>query len=265
MTKTSTRTRLLRACYSFLVPVARFLLRNGVGFREFAEISRVAFVEVAGSDYGIRGRPTNISRVSAMTGIGRKEVRRIRQQRAEYVDDPRVDLSPLADVLQRWFTDPSYLNSSGNPKTLPFRNGQKTFTKLVKECAGDVPAGAIKVELIRCGAIAEDTAGKLTAKRRYVVPEGGDKRIVTSMAFGLRALASTIAHNVDHSGELGRIERFIESDPLTESGIAGLRSEVRKRITAFADGIDDYFSAAERSSPVTGRRVGVGIYFYEDD
>jgi hypothetical protein len=265
MTKTSTRTRLLRACYSFVVPVARFLLRNGVSFREFTEISRVAFVEVAGNDYGIRGRPTNISRVSAMTGIGRKEVRRIRQLKAEFVDDPRVDLSPLSDVLQRWFTDPRYLNSSGNPRPLPFRNGRKTFTKLVKECASDLPAGAIKVELIRCGAITEDTAGRLTARRRYVVPEGAEKRVVTSMAFGLRALASTIAHNVDHSGELGRIERFIESDPLTEAGVAGIRNQLRKRIGAFADGIDDFLSEAERASPATGKRVGVGVYLYEDD
>ncbi len=265
MNRSSSRTRILRACYSFIVPVARFLLRNGIGFREFAELSRVAFVDVAGKDYGIRGRPTNVSRVSAMTGVGRKEVRRIRQLKAEYMDDPRVDLSPLSDVLQRWFTDPSYLDASGNPKTLPFRKGRKTFAKLVSECAGDLPAGAIRVELVRCGAIAEDKSGRLTARRRYVVPEGADQRIVTSMAFGLRALASTVAHNMDHSKELGRIERFVESDPLTEAGIAGVRSQVRKRIGAFADGIDDFFSDAERGSSGGGKRIGVGVYYYEDD
>jgi hypothetical protein len=245
--------------------VARFLLRNGVSFREFEEISRVAFVEVAGRDYGIRGRPTNISRVSAMTGVGRKEVRRIRQMRMDYRDDPRADLSPLSDVLQRWFTDSDYLDRTGVPVVLPFRNGRRTFTKLVKECAGDLPAGAIKVELIRCGAITEDDKGRLKAARRYVVPEGADERIVTSMAFGLRGLASTIAHNVDHSQALGRIERFIESDPLSEDGIAKIRGQLRKRITTFADGIDDFLSEADRASPSSGRRIGVGVYFYEDE
>ena len=191
------RSRLLRACYSFLVPVARFLLRSGIGFREFAEISRIAFVEVAGTDYGIRGRPTNISRVSAMTGIGRKEVKRVRELRDEYADDPRVELSPLSDLLHHWFTDPNYLDSKGKPKTLAYRSGSNSFTDLVKRCAGDLPAGAIKVELIRCGAVTKDADGYLRAQRRHLVPEAFDEKLMTSMTFGLRGLASTIAFNTN--------------------------------------------------------------------
>lgn len=268
MSNTTTRTRLLRACYSFLVPVARFLLRNGISFSEFSEISRIAFVEVAGSDYGIRGRPTNISRVSAMTGIGRKEVRRLRQLKEEY-PDPRVELSPLSDVLQRWFTDPAYLTAAGKPKVLRYNTGKASFVGLVKECAGDVPAGAIKVELIRCGAVSEDPAGGLIARRRYVAPEGFDEKLITGMAFNLRGLASTIAFNTSQlaqsAEDFGRIERFIESDPLSEAGIATLRGQLRKQITLFANGVDDFLSRGDRSTPPSGRRIGVGVYYYEDD
>jgi hypothetical protein len=269
VTKATTRTRLLRACFSFLVPVARFLLRNGISFSEFSEISRIAFVKVAGIDYGIRGRPTNVSRVSAMTGIGRKEVRRLRQLKEEFQDNPRVELSPLSDVLQRWFTDQLYLNSAGKPKVLRYSTGRASFVRLVKESAGDLPAGAIKVELIRCGAVTEDRAGRLTAQRRYVVPEGLDERLITSMVFGLRGLASTIAFNSSEiaqpSESLGRIERFIESDPLTDAGVAQFRRQLRKEISSFADGVDDLLSQGERSSPTAGKRIGVGVYYYEDD
>lgn len=265
MSRHTTRTRLLRACYSFLVPVARFLLRNGISFREFAEISRVAFVEVAGNDYGLRGRPTNVSRVSAMTGIGRKEVRRIRGRRTEYPENPRIDLSPLSDVLHRWFTDPTYLTKAGRPKRLPFAKGRSSFSRLVKECAGDLPAGAIKVELIRCGAVSEELPGRLSAKRRHVVPEGLDEKLVSSMVFGLRALASTIAFNSSHPENVGRIERFVESDPLTEFGIETIRKQVRDQITNFTEGVDDFFSHAERPPQLAGRRIGVGVYYYEDD
>src|SRR6516164_9982990 len=101
MERSAARTRLLRACYSFLLPVARLLLRSGVSFTEFAEIARAAFVEIASNDYGIRGRQTNVSRVSAMTGIARKEVRRLRQIAGHYPDNPRVELSPLSDVLHK--------------------------------------------------------------------------------------------------------------------------------------------------------------------
>jgi len=73
MSDTNIRARLLHACYSFMVPVARFLLRSGISFTEFSEVTRMAFVEVASRDYGLRGTTTNVSRVAALPGISRKE------------------------------------------------------------------------------------------------------------------------------------------------------------------------------------------------
>jgi hypothetical protein len=59
--------QVLGAFLIVLRPIARIFLRFGIGFREFAEISKAAFVDVASTDFGIRGRPTNISRVAVMT------------------------------------------------------------------------------------------------------------------------------------------------------------------------------------------------------
>ena len=71
---------ILQALLVALRPLARALLRAGIGYREFEEISKTAFVDVSTRDYGLRGRPTNISRVAVMTGLTRKEVRRIREK-----------------------------------------------------------------------------------------------------------------------------------------------------------------------------------------
>jgi Family of unknown function (DUF6502) len=266
MERSPTRTRLLQACHAFFVPVARLLLRSGVSFTEFAEIARAAFVEVASNDYGIRGRRTNVSRVSAMTGIARKEVRRLRQIANQYMSNPRVELSPLSDVLHKWFTDSAYLARDGRPKKLLYSGDQISFTTLVRECAGDLPVGAIRVELIRVGAVAVDETGHLVAKRRYVVPEVLDDRVVTSIVFGLRALASTVAFNCsDPPKELGRIERFVESNPLESDHVGEIRAQLRTRIAEFTEEVDDFFSKVEESPDRSGKRVGVGVFFYEDD
>ena len=266
MERSAARTRLLRACYSFLLPVARLLLRSGVSFTEFAEIARAAFVEIASNDYGIRGRQTNVSRVSAMTGIARKEVRRLRQIAGHYPDNPRVELSPLSDVLHKWFTDPNYLARDGRPKKLHFSGGRVSFSALVRECASDLPVGAIRVELVRCGAVSVDKPQRLIAKRRHVVPEALDDRIVTSIVFGLRAMASTVAFNSgDPPKDLSRIERFVESNPLRAHRIGGIRDQLKERITEFTEEIDDFFSEVEQSPDRSAKRVGVGVYYYEDD
>jgi hypothetical protein len=237
-----------------------------VSFNEFAEIARVAFVEIASNDYGIRGRPTNVSRVSAMTGIARKEVRRLRQVADHYPGSPRVELSPLSDVLHRWFTDRAYLAKDGRPKKLRYSGGSVSFSTLVKGCASDLPVGAIRVELIRCGAVSVDKSERLVAERRHVVPEALDDRVVTSIVFGLRALASTVAFNCgDPPAELGRIERFVESNPLKGTEVAEIRGQLRKRITKFTEDVDDFFSKVEQSTDRADKRIGVGVYYYEDE
>ena len=265
MSDTNIRARLLRACYSFMVPVARFLLRSGIGFSEFAEISRAAFVEVASGDYGLRGRPTNISRIAAMTGIGRKEVRRLRKQAAERLEGPSVDLNPLGDVLHHWFTDDEYLGANGRPRSLAMQGGRASFERLAKTYAGDIPAGAVKVELIRLGSVMEDSRGRLHAVSRQMIPSALEEKVATSLSFGLRSLAETVAFNsaADNLGAIGRFERMSLSHGLTEKAIGILRPILREQASVLVESVDNLVSGADRLR--TGRRVGMGVYYYEED
>jgi len=60
------------------VPIVRILLRFGITWREVSELTKRVYVEVAQQDYAERRRPVNTSRLAVMTGLTRKEVRRIR-------------------------------------------------------------------------------------------------------------------------------------------------------------------------------------------
>lgn len=259
------RKSILQACYAFLVPIARFLLRSGVSFREFSDIARLAFVHVATEDYGIRGRPTNISRVAAMTGIPRKDVKRLRAIGEAYFEDPRSHLSPLGDVLQAWCTNPHYLDEEGRPRPIPYSGGEVSFEQLVQVYAGDVPAGALKVELLRFGAVIEDDDGNLRVAKREIIPKNLDERLFTSLAFSLKALATTIAHNTDPNLTAPpRIERFVQSGFLTSASRERLQRIIRIRIANFTEEIDDALSSGELTDEKHGRRIGVGVYFHED-
>jgi len=97
--------QILGAFLVVLKPIARILLRFGIGFREFSEIAKTAFVDVASTDFGIRGRPTNISRVAVMTGLTRKEVRRLRDKISEGEHTVVVKPTPMWDILHYWHAD----------------------------------------------------------------------------------------------------------------------------------------------------------------
>ena len=77
MNKTSNNF-LQNACLAVLRPLASMLLKCGMTWKEFSDVSKSVFVEVASGEYGIDGRPTNVSRVSILTGISRKEIKRQR-------------------------------------------------------------------------------------------------------------------------------------------------------------------------------------------
>jgi hypothetical protein len=123
----------------------------------------------------------------------------------------------------------------------------------------------MKVELLRYGAVTEDEAGVLTVRRREIIPKEFDERLVTSMAFSLRALATTVAFNTDPNRKgAGRIERFVQSQSLREESRVALTGTVRERIVLFTQELDDLFSDGEIESDGPTRRIGVGVYFHED-
>ena len=62
------KENVIKSCRYLLLPVVRFLLRHGVTWSEFRDLSKDAYVHVARSDYGIQGRPTNNARTAILTG-----------------------------------------------------------------------------------------------------------------------------------------------------------------------------------------------------
>ena len=76
---TNPRQDWTKACRRLMRPIARMMLRAGITWKEFSELAKQSYIEVAGNDYGIAGRQTNASRVALMTGLSRREVKRVRE------------------------------------------------------------------------------------------------------------------------------------------------------------------------------------------
>ena len=69
---------LLKAAVEVLRPIVAQMIANGVVFGHLESRLRELFVRVAEASFEIPGRPQTDSRISVLTGINRKEVRRIR-------------------------------------------------------------------------------------------------------------------------------------------------------------------------------------------
>ncbi|MGI9234119.1 MAG: DUF6502 family protein, partial [Woeseiaceae bacterium] len=179
------KKRVLDAFFLVLRPVVKIFFRYGISYGEFAEVAKAAFVDVASSEFGIRGRPTNISRVAVITGLTRKEVRRIRDRIEQGHDFILVKSTPIAAIISRWHAEQDFLDKSGRPRPLEFSDGKNSFSELVRRFGGDVPPGAMRTELKRVGSVDEDEKGRLRIKRRSVIPADKIDNLVTSLVHGV--------------------------------------------------------------------------------
>lgn len=264
------KKRVLNAFLLVLRPVIRILLRYGIGYREFAEITKTAFVDIASTDFGIRGRPTNISRVAVMTGLTRKEVKRLRTQIGRGENLVSVKTTPFVDVLHHWHAQPEFTDNAGNPRELRFSGEENSFSDLVKRFGGDIPAGAMRTEMKRVGVVQEDEARRLKIISRSFRAESDHEALLTILVHSVYPLLTNAAYNTDPDRtDATWANRVAHTTSLRMQDTKQLRRIAKDRIVDFVESIDDLFIAYESlqdesKDDETSNPVAVGVFYFEE-
>jgi Family of unknown function (DUF6502) len=265
------QNRLIQCISSCLRPLVRIMLRSGIGYRQFAELAKLAFVQEASGEKGSRGRQTNLSRVAIRTGISRKEVARLQSQieghsgassRARGVDFHSVH---AARVLQLWHSDPRFIDSDGSPRKLPFADDGIDFSSIVKAAGGDVPPGAVRAEMLSANAVVEFDDGTLKPTKRYFVPADVGEELLVGFTHMVIPVLEGLARNTDYRCTEPFIQRLVYSDRLAPRVVPLFRKQARERVSDFVQSVDDWLSSNEipDSQVHSPCRYGVGVFYYE--
>src|SRR4030088_1510116 len=115
MVSEALRPRLLEALGRVLEPVVLLLLKSGISWKEFSDLAKEKFVTVATEAFGIRGRPTNGSRVAILTGLDRRDVAGRRSPRKGH-GAVQGFMSNPTQLLHVLYHDPRPLPASGKPR-----------------------------------------------------------------------------------------------------------------------------------------------------
>jgi len=263
-------SQILIALLIALRPLARVLLRAGIGHREFNEVSKSAFVDVATKDYGLRGRPTNISRVAVMTGLTRKEVRRIRDKNESGENIGGTRGTPMGVLLHQWYTEPDFLNPDGTPLDLPFDGSSNSFSELVRRFGGDIPPGAMRTELVRIGVVEELINGRLRPLKRNVSKNEMHDRLIDGLTVVIYPALVALANNTDNeSSSPTWVMRTASTSRVREKDVPRVRRIGSDRLTDFVESIDDLFVAYETFhdddlTESSDKSVGVGVFYFEE-
>jgi hypothetical protein len=259
------KTTTLKALRLLFRPIARILLKAGINWKELVEVCKATYVEVATEDFGIRGRPTNVSRVAILTGFSRREVRRLRGLVEQ--DEPAVfdRMNNATRVLSAWFTDADFVDKSGQPRLLAVSGENPSFESLCSRYSGDVPVTTMLKELRHVGAVAEEKDGRVVAKTRYYMPELTDPGQVLRSGSVLEDVGRTVAHNLHRgSDEASRFEGRATNTEVPAEAVQEFREFVEKEGQAFLEKVDAWLTDHEDSEAGECVRLGLGTYWIEE-
>jgi hypothetical protein len=259
---------LLRALARVLRPLVRLLIRTGVTFPVLADLLRTVYVEVAVSDLDAGERPRTDSRVSLLTGIHRKELRR---QRA-HADDPEPPVITLnSQLIARWLGDPAYAEPDGTPRKLPRTGPAPSFESLVASVTRDVRSRAVLDEWLAQGTVVLGEDQLVALQSPAFLPRQDVEARLHYFARNLGDHLAAAAANVTASGPAPFIERSVHYDGLGLDAASALERAAREAagavlldVNRVALAIADEDDRAA-SAPRPTRRVNFGVYVYVED
>ncbi|EJM47550.1 hypothetical protein PMI26_00996 [Pseudomonas sp. GM33] len=261
-------TSLLKALRHVMRPLVRLMLRKGVTYLVFADLLKEVFVDVADREFRLDDKAPTDSRISLLTGVHRKDVRRLRNS-----GDPATSTLPEnitfgAQLVNAWTTAP-FCDDAGQPLPLPRLasvGGDRSFDALVAKVSTDIRARVVLDEWLRLGVVRLDEQERVHLEAQAFVPQKGFDEKAAYLGHNLHDHACAAVHNLSGEGP-AFFERSVHYDALAPMSVEALReavaSEGMQALLSF-NRLAAELEFRDLPSPEPRQRITVGLYFYTE-
>lgn len=246
-----------------LRPLVRLLIGRGFTFPQLAELLKGVYLEVAESDFPLKNKAQTDSRLHLLTGVHRKDVRRLRgQPQARPEAPPAVTLG--AQAVARWSSDPAYLDANGQPRPLSRRAeaGNTTFETLIESISKDIRARAVLDEWLRLGVVEIDNEDQVRLITAAFIPQRGDEEKLYYFAHNLHDHLAAGICNLEGTAP-ACMERSVHYSALSPDAIAEIQALAEKRGMAALQAVNARCLELKTVPAANTRRMTFGIYFYD--
>jgi hypothetical protein len=264
------KSPLPRAIEVLLEPIARMLVRQGIGGNSAVEIIKRAYVAATINVLKEREQPITAARLRIFTGFPEREVERLRGQ---LESGPPVEPSTLDQVtrlLTTWHLDDRYsLQFGGTPRELKISGARDeyTFATLAKECAPTLDPTELLKELADLGSVqlSEDSKRVRPLARAYL-PEPLSRAATERLGRMVRNFTETLDCNFQTvDAESRRVDRHVSADfAITPEAENEFRLKARKEGQALLESLDSWLQQ-QKPTEENGKRVGVVVFQYVEN
>lgn len=262
---TDARARIaLRTALALLVPLARWLVRNGVTYSSFAPAMKTVFVEAARRELAVHDGKITDSALSVLSGVHRRDLRMMGEAATPSSAQPKAP-SVASQVFTRWLTDAKLRGRDDQPKAIPKTGDGLSFDTLARQVSSDVHPRTLLAEMQRLGLVAVD-GDTVQLQAQAFVPQEGFEEMAELFSANVSDHLAAAVHNLQ-----GTTPKFLEQS-LFGSGLSAesadaLGATARKlwkdafRQMAAEAGAHLKRDAKNHDTPM---RMRFGVYFYAE-
>lgn len=260
---------LLAAITKILRPLVGLLLEHSLTYSWLSSLLKSIYVDVAEREFKLPDKPQTDSRISLLTGVHRKDIRRLRQT-------PLVDTAPPASVflgaqlVALWTSDTRFSSKRGKPRPLSRLSAtdeEPGFELLVTSISKDIRPRSVLDEWLRLGVVEIDNKDRVCLKTDAFIPSEGFEEKAYYLGQNLHDHLAATRHNVQGNTP-PHMERSVYYDDLSQESVKELRRESEKegmRALKTINALARKLQIRDRKSLDNHHRTNFGVYFYDVD
>ena len=199
---------LITALRWVLRPLIKLMLAKGITYPFLSEVLKDLFVEVAENEFKMDKRPLTDSHLSLITGIHRKDIKRLRHGDHSETEIIPQTISLGARLVSRWTSDARFLDENNQPKPLPRfarEGGDISFEGLVASVSCDIRSRVVLDEWLRLGVAHFNDNNHVCLNTSAFIPAHGFDEKVYYFGHNLHDHAAAATNNL-----LGENQPFFE-------------------------------------------------------
>ncbi len=225
-----------------LRPAVLLALRYGIQLNEMIEILKGIMVEAAERSISSSGESTSASRVSAMTGVHRKDVARL----ANNSKPIRSPGSLISRVMAQWQNSARFTTKARKPRVLSCEGRASEFAKLVESVnGGDLSGYTLLFEMERRG-IVERKHGIVKLIWRDYAPSDNINEQLEQWGEDTIDLGLAVEENLFGTSADKHHHLKTSFDNIPESKVSRIREWIMKEGSLFHQKVRRYLASQDR-------------------
>lgn len=203
---------------TILRPVIQFCLRRAITSAEIIEAVKHSLVDAAVEELKNSKVEPNVSRLSAMTRLDRRDISRL--LRKEKPAAPRQ--SWVARLLGQWEQDKRFLDKEGNPRPLSLSGRRSEFRLLCAGVSQDINPAALLFELERVGAVAIE-GDIVSMKERVHDQHTQPEKLLGLLYRDTESLIKAVSENLSQPEKLRNLHARTSYDNISRESLPAIR------------------------------------------